>query len=102
MHTMCKPGIPGANGSISVRSLDRLRIQMPQATVPLAGFATTVGILTGMLPSHGYQGFSAAPPPSGWVQMGEGWVLWWSGRQIAHVTPAKNGGVRVHLDARKM
>lgn len=34
--------------------------------------------------------------------MGEGWVLWWSGRQIAHVTPAKDGGVRVHLDARKM
>lgn len=34
--------------------------------------------------------------------MGEGWVLWWSGRQIAHVTSAKDGGVRVHLDARKM
>ncbi len=29
-------------------------------------------------------------------------MLWWSGRQIAHVTPAKDGGVRVHLDARKM
>ncbi|MFE3970631.1 hypothetical protein [Stenotrophomonas sp. YIM B13575] len=54
-----------------------------------------------MLPSHGYQGFRSAPPPSGWVQMGEGWMLWWSGRQIAHVTPAKDG-VRVHLDARKM
>ncbi len=34
--------------------------------------------------------------------MGDGWVLWWSGRQIAHVVPAKDGGVRVHLDARKM
>lgn len=34
--------------------------------------------------------------------MGEGWALWWSGQQIAHVTPAKDGGVRVHLDARKM
>ncbi|MDH7548284.1 hypothetical protein [Stenotrophomonas geniculata] len=55
-----------------------------------------------MLPSHGYQGFRSAPPPSGWVQMGEGWVLWWSGRQIANVTPAKDGGARVHLDARKM
>lgn len=52
-----------------------------------------------MLPSPGYQGFRSAPPPSGWVQ---GWVLWWSGRQIAHVTPAKDGGGRVHLDARKM
>ncbi|HGM5118981.1 TPA: hypothetical protein ACKPZZ_001164 [Stenotrophomonas maltophilia] len=55
-----------------------------------------------MLPSHGYQGFRSAPPPSGWVQMGDGWVLWWSGRQIAHVVPAKDGGVCVHLDARKM
>lgn len=34
--------------------------------------------------------------------MGDGWVLWWSGRQIAHVTPAKDGGARVHMDARKM
>lgn len=34
--------------------------------------------------------------------MGEGWVLWWNGRQIAHVTSAKDGGARVHLDARKM
>ncbi|CRD48007.1 conserved hypothetical protein [Stenotrophomonas indicatrix] len=55
-----------------------------------------------MLPSHGCQGFRSAPPPSGWVQIGESWVLWWSGRQIANVTPAKDGGVRVHLDARKM
>ncbi|WP_229979225.1 hypothetical protein [Stenotrophomonas lactitubi] len=55
-----------------------------------------------MLPSHGYQGFRSAPPPSGWVQMGDGWVLWWSGRQIAHVTPAKDGGARVHMDVRKM
>lgn len=59
-------------------------------------------MLPAMLPSHGYQGFRSAPPPSGWVQMGDGWVLWWSGRQIAHVTPAKDGRVRVHLDARKM
>lgn len=29
-------------------------------------------------------------------------MLWWSGRQIANVTPAKDNGVRVHLDARKM
>ncbi|XFC39506.1 hypothetical protein ACEF39_002532 [Stenotrophomonas indicatrix] len=54
-----------------------------------------------MLPSHGYQGFRSAPPPTGWVQMGEGWVLWWGGRQIAQVSPAKERGVRVHLDARK-
>lgn len=29
-------------------------------------------------------------------------MLWWNGRQIAHVTSAKDGGGRVHLDARKM
>ena len=55
-----------------------------------------------MLPSHGYQGFRTAPVPSGWVQTGERWALWWSGRQIAQVSPAKERRVRVHLDARKM
>ncbi|MGG6341591.1 hypothetical protein ACQ5SB_20980 [Stenotrophomonas geniculata] len=55
-----------------------------------------------MLPSHGYQGFRTAPVPSGWVQLRDTWVLWWSGRQIAQVSPAKGRGVRVHLDARKM
>ncbi|WP_223879980.1 hypothetical protein [Stenotrophomonas sp. Br8] len=55
-----------------------------------------------MLPSHGYQGFRSALPPSGWVQLRDTWVLWWSGRQIAQVSPAKERGVRVHLDARKM
>ncbi|MBH1446608.1 hypothetical protein I5U30_00775 [Stenotrophomonas maltophilia] len=55
-----------------------------------------------MLPMHGYQGFRSAPPPSGWVQLGDTWVLWWGGRQIAQISPAKERGVRVHLDARKM
>lgn len=55
-----------------------------------------------MLPSHGYQGFRTAPIPSGWVQMGESWVLWWSGRQIANIRRGKDGAVRVRLDARKM
>ncbi|MFE6057010.1 hypothetical protein ACFQ6N_40265 [Kitasatospora sp. NPDC056446] len=55
-----------------------------------------------MLSSHGYQGFSSAPIPAGWVQMGDSWVLWWSGRQIANVSAAKDGGGRVRLDARKM
>ncbi|MDV9043413.1 hypothetical protein [Stenotrophomonas sp. RAC2] len=55
-----------------------------------------------MLPSHGYQGFRTAPIPSGWVQMGESWVLWWNGRQIANVRSGKDGTVRVHLDAWKM
>ncbi len=55
-----------------------------------------------MLPSHGYQGFRAAPPPVGWVQLGDTWVLWWSGRQIANIRRGKDGAVRVRLDARKM
>lgn len=55
-----------------------------------------------MLPMHGYQGFRTAPVPSGWVQMGESWVLWWSGRQIANVRLSNDGGARVRLDARKM
>ncbi|PZS71252.1 hypothetical protein [Stenotrophomonas maltophilia] len=55
-----------------------------------------------MIPSHGYQSFRAAPIPSGWAQIGESWVLWWSGRQIANVSCGKDGAVRVHLDARKM
>jgi len=55
-----------------------------------------------MLASHGYQGFRTAPIPSGWVQMGESWVLWWNGRQIVNVSAAKDGGVHVRLNARKM
>ncbi len=55
-----------------------------------------------MLPSHGYQGFRTAPVPAGWVHMGESWVLWWNGRQIANVSRSKDGGARVRLDARKM
>lgn len=85
IHARCV--IP--NGSAGERSL-------------VAAFATAGRILPAMLPSHGYQGFRTAPIPSGWVQMGESWVLWWNGRQIAQVTPAKDCGVRVHLDARKM
>lgn len=53
-----------------------------------------------MLPPHGYQGFSSAPPPAGWVQLGETWVLWWSGRQVACVA-ASGDGAAVNLDCRK-
>jgi hypothetical protein len=55
-----------------------------------------------MLPSHGYQGFRAAPIPTGWVQLGDTWVLWWNGWQIVNVSTAKDGGVRVRLNARKI
>lgn len=59
-------------------------------------------ILFEMLPSIGYQGFRSAPIPSGWVQMGERWALWWNGREVASVTPARQGGFRLHLNALKM
>ncbi|KAK6696917.1 hypothetical protein SNK04_014477 [Fusarium graminearum] len=67
------------NGSAGERSL-------------VAAFATAGRILPAMLPMHGYQGFRTAPPPSGWVQLRDTWVLWWSGRQIAQVSPAKERG----------
>ena len=59
-------------------------------------------MLLGMLPSLGYQGFRTAPIPSGWVQMGERWALWWNGREVASVTLAREGGYRLHLDVLKM
>lgn len=52
-----------------------------------------------MRSSHG---FRTAPIPSGWVQLGDTWVLWWNGRQIVNVSPAKDGGVRDRLNDRKM
>ena len=55
-----------------------------------------------MLPSIGYQGFRTSPIPSGWVQMGERWALWWNGREVACATPASEGGYRLHLNALKM
>lgn len=58
--------------------------------------------MLGMLPSLGYQGFPTAPIPSGWVQMGERWALWWNGREVASVTPTREGAYRLHLNALKM
>jgi hypothetical protein len=55
-----------------------------------------------MLPSVGYQGFRTAPIPSGWVQTGGRWGLWWNGREVASVTPTREGGYRLHLNALKM
>ncbi len=52
--------------------------------------------------SSTYQGFRTAPIPSGWVQTGERWDLWWNGRSVANITPAPGRGVRLHLDVRKI
>lgn len=40
--------------------------------------------------------------PSGWVQSGERWDLWWNGRSVANIVPHAELGFRVYLDARKM
>ncbi|OWQ59130.1 hypothetical protein CEE61_08200 [Stenotrophomonas maltophilia] len=59
-------------------------------------------MLLAMLPSITYQGFRTAPVPSGWVQMGERWSLWWNGREVASVTPNRERGYHLHMDALKM
>lgn len=55
-----------------------------------------------MLPSHGYHGFRTAPIPSGWVQTGERWALWYNGRETASVTPDGGPGVGLWMEGQKM
>ncbi len=73
-----------------------------QVAAAFAGSATAGRILPAMLPSHGYQGFRTAPIPSGWVQTGERWALWYSGRETASVTPDGGPGVRLWMEGQKM
>ncbi|HGM5035230.1 TPA: hypothetical protein ACKPZU_000980 [Stenotrophomonas maltophilia] len=40
--------------------------------------------------------------PSGWVQSGERWDLWWNGRSVASIVPHGVLGFRLNLDARRM
>lgn len=40
--------------------------------------------------------------PSGWVQSGERWDLWWNGRSVANIVPHPELGFRVYLSARKI
>jgi len=54
-----------------------------------------------MLPPCNSTGFVTAPRPTGWVQHGEHWGLWWGNRQIACVQPSAKG-VRVVLSCRKL
>lgn len=56
-------------------------------------------ILPGMRSSHG---FRTAPIPSGWVQTGERWALWYNGRETASVTPDGGPGVRLWMEGQKM
>ncbi|WP_414604177.1 hypothetical protein [Stenotrophomonas sp. FR012] len=52
-----------------------------------------------MRSSHG---FRTAPIPSGWVQTGERWALWYNGRETASVTPDGGPGVRLWMEGQKM
>ncbi len=72
---------------------------MPAA---FAGSATAGRILSAMLPSHGHYGFRTAPIPSGWVQTGERWALWYNGRETASVAPDGGAGVRLWMEGQKM
>ncbi|MBN4936488.1 hypothetical protein JY409_00220 [Stenotrophomonas maltophilia] len=55
-----------------------------------------------MLPSHVHHGFRTAPIPCGWVQTGERWALWYSGRETAGVAPDGAAGVRLWMEGQKM
>ncbi|HEL5025747.1 TPA: hypothetical protein UOA81_000916 [Stenotrophomonas maltophilia] len=51
-----------------------------------------------MQSSHG---FRSAPIPSGWVQTGERWALWYNGRETASITPDGGPGVRLWMEGQK-
>lgn len=50
---------------------------------------------------HYSQAFRIAPIPSGWVQTGERWALWYNGRETASVTPDGGPGVRLWMEGCK-
>ncbi|MBA0342053.1 hypothetical protein D7U87_15290 [Stenotrophomonas maltophilia] len=51
---------------------------------------------------HYSHGFRTIPIPSGWVQTGERWALWYNGRETASVTPDGGPGVRLWMEGQKM
>jgi hypothetical protein len=65
----------------------------------VAAFATAGRILQAMYSSHG---FRTAPIPSGWVQTGERWALWYNGRETANVTLDGGPGGRLWMEGQKM
>ena len=52
--------------------------------------------------SSSHHGFHRAPTPSGWVQTGERWALWWNAREVAAVIPDGPPGVRPWLKGPKL
>lgn len=63
---------------------------------------TALRILWAMLTSSAHHGFQRAPTPSGWVQTGERWSLWWNAREVAAVIPDGRPGVRLWMKGQKM
>ncbi|KMU64654.1 Phage protein [Stenotrophomonas maltophilia] len=59
-------------------------------------------MLPAMHSSFDLPAYMTVPRPSGWVQSGERWDLWWNGRSVANIVPHAVLGFRVYLDARKM
>ncbi|MDI9250263.1 hypothetical protein QMZ25_16810 [Stenotrophomonas sp. RS-48] len=51
---------------------------------------------------HSSHGFRTAPIPSGWVQTGERWALWYNGRETDGVAPDGGAGVRLWMEGQKM
>ncbi|MCO7498494.1 hypothetical protein NJG17_01095 [Stenotrophomonas maltophilia] len=63
--------------------------------------ATADRILRAMHSPSSPPDFMTATRPSGWVQSGDRWDLWWNGRCVASVVPHAVFGVRLFLAARK-
>ncbi|AUI07753.1 MULTISPECIES: hypothetical protein [Stenotrophomonas] len=64
--------------------------------------ATADRMLPAMHSSFDLPAYMTVTRPSGWVQSGERWDLWWNGRSVANIVPHAVLGFRVYLDARKM
>ncbi|WP_312252185.1 hypothetical protein [Stenotrophomonas sp.] len=54
-----------------------------------------------MLIPSAYQGFRSVPIPSGWVQTGDRWALWYNGRETASVVPDGRPGLRLWMEGQK-
>ncbi|WP_343649515.1 hypothetical protein [Stenotrophomonas sp.] len=54
-----------------------------------------------MLTPSSYPGIRSAPIPSGWVQTGERWALWYNGRETASVVPDGRPGLRLWMEGQK-
>ncbi|MCU0999576.1 hypothetical protein JAK44_01170 [Stenotrophomonas maltophilia] len=68
----------------------------------ISAVATGARILPAMSSPFDLPDFMKVTRPSGWVQSGERWDLWWNGRSVANIVPHAVLGFRVYLDARKM